>query len=210
MAWTTPRDWAEELVTVAMYNEQIRDNLNYLYEMGLYRAMNGALAAPAASASITGWQTAATDYQSLLLMAAYVRSDLAAAYQDPVLMTFNDDAVAANYDGARLTGVADAVASSDWVGTIAGIQLYGGAAAVNADANCFGYFLATILQPSSTTLWKVVHFVSGVVHTTLNEYVVAQGNGVWESMDPITKITLAPAAGANLLAGLVWNMYGNL
>lgn len=30
MAWTTPRTWQSELVTVAMFNEQIRDNLNAL------------------------------------------------------------------------------------------------------------------------------------------------------------------------------------
>lgn len=31
MAWTTPRTWAtNELVTAAMMNEQLRDNLNYL------------------------------------------------------------------------------------------------------------------------------------------------------------------------------------
>ena len=34
MAWTAPRTWvASESVTAAMQNEQIRDNLTYLYDL---------------------------------------------------------------------------------------------------------------------------------------------------------------------------------
>ena len=209
--WTTPRTWVDhEFVSAALLNAHVRDNLSYLYELGVYKAMNGSLAAPAATLAITGWQTADTAYSTLQIIAAYVRSDLAATYADNLLVRFNADATAANYSTAYLGGAGDATSSGDLVGSVTGISLVSCLAAVTADANCFGYAIITILQPASTTLWKTISFMGGIVNTTANEYSVMQGNGVWKSTAAITSITLLPNGGANLLAGLVWNMYGHL
>lgn len=208
MAWTTPRTWiVGEKATHTLFNEQIKANLDYLAGLAVYRAMSGTLTATSASISITGWATAATAYQVLRLQAEYVRSDVAAA-TDMAAVYFNDD-TGANYSSAWLWGSVDTAGSGDFInGTT--IAMSQSCAGTLADANCYGHFDAWILQPNSTTIWKALTAISGVVHTTLNEYGLAQSNGIWKSTAAITKITIVPTLGLNLLAGLTWRLYGYL
>lgn len=53
VSWTTPRTWAdEELVTAALLNTHVRDNLSHLNEM---KSPVGAIAIYAGASAPTGW-----------------------------------------------------------------------------------------------------------------------------------------------------------
>ncbi len=59
MSWTTPRTWsAGELVTVGMFNQQIRDNMDHLKtsidDSGKIRALSSTYLADLSGANLTG------------------------------------------------------------------------------------------------------------------------------------------------------------
>jgi hypothetical protein len=135
------------------------------------------------------------------LVVSGLETDKAASYFDGVLVQFNSDTTAANYDNSYLQGAADAGATADYVGANAGILLPGGAAGVNADAGISGMIEMTIYQPQSASDKKHVSFRYELPAMTNNEYVTGSGSGVWETTDAITSITILPQSGTTFEVG---------
>lgn len=83
MAWTTPRTWSVgELVTAAMQNTHVRDNLNFLVQ---FVKDNHAVTSSASTYNITGTSFAQVGSLSLTLTTIDSTSG-GSAYDTPVLL----------------------------------------------------------------------------------------------------------------------------
>ena len=163
--------------------------------------LSGQKTSNAATVAITGWTNPGWTPSEFELVVTGLEDDRAATYQDAILVTFNGDATATNYNSYYVGGAADAVASSDITGTLAGIYCASCCAAVNSDAGVFGLLRLRIRLPLGTSGKKHVEYEGKVMSETNNEYAMATGGGHWESTAAITSITLTPQNGTTFEVG---------
>jgi hypothetical protein len=163
--------------------------------------LSGQKTTDAATIAITGWTNPGWTPSEFELVVTGLETDLAAVYWDSILMTFNADATAGNYNSNYLIGAEDSATTADVVGTVAGIRAFATTAAVNSDSGVFGILTVHIRLPLGASDWKHVLYNGAVGATSNNEYVVSSGGGVWESSAAITSITLTPQGGTTFLVG---------
>jgi len=175
---------------------------------------SGQETSDAATVAITGWTNPIWTPSKFVLEVTGLETDAAGNYADNVLVTFNADSTAANYNSSYLRGLADGAASADYVGSQVGINAVSSTAGANADSGVFGILTVEIRLPTNTNDKKHVFWSSMLSNETLNEYAVNIGGGHWESTAAITSITLTPDNGTTFLIGdagepttLDWRLY---
>jgi fermentation-respiration switch protein FrsA (DUF1100 family) len=72
-------------------------------------------------------------------------------------------------------------------------------------ANAFGGFIATFLDPYSTTKNKTMRTMGG---STNQITLIAMNSGLWMNTASVTSITLTPNVGANFNSGTRFSLYG--
>ena len=173
----------------------------YATESASVVLLSGQATADAATVAISGWSNLIASPSEFELVVTGLETDRAATYIDSVLVTFNADATAANYNSSYLEGSADTVSSADVPGTAAGVFCINITTAATSDAGSFGILRLYIRRPLSTDDYKHVEFSGGISSQTNNEYAQVTGVGVWESSAAITSITLTPVNGTTFLIG---------
>jgi len=125
---------------------------------------------------------------------------------DGIKFTFNADG-GANYYSLRpsivhsgsLTTAEQLGATSMTVVTITGDS---------AIANSFGVGIAKIFEYTQAKLKHIRAYGSAFLGTSSGGLIQRDGNGVWNSTNAITSITLAPETGPNFLTGTSVQLYG--
>ncbi len=200
MAWTTPRTWVVgEVVTAALMNTHVRDNLSYLHAE-LY---DSTLGVAAASFDITSIDSG---YAHLLLTLTG-RSDRAANLSDDVRLRFNNDS-GNSYDWqsdySSGTGGAtgtEAIATSGMrVATIP---------AATATANFRGVCRVLIANYAETTFHKDADSSWGYRQAAATGQMISgKATGFWNSTAAINRLTLTTENAANFVAGTRVTLHG--
>ncbi len=139
------------------------------------------------------------DFEALVLN-IYTRSDQV-GLTDDVLVEFNGDAVAANYDWQRLYGQVAAVIASRNAASQRLVPISGS----TEGAGEFAGGLVTIPGYSKADRYKHILSLSG-----RNENIVFLRSARWEDTSAITQIILTPEAGTNFVPGSVFELWGIL
>ena len=138
-------------------------------------------------------------YKHLQIRLTARTSDPAAV--DALLMRFNSD-TGTNYNDHALFGNGSTVASAATSnGSFVPLGLV---AAANANSGLFGAVVTDILDFASTSKFKTVRSLSGVLSTVF----VQLRSAAWRNTSAITSIQIYPNLGANLLTGTRVSLYG--
>lgn len=143
---------------------------------------------------------------SHLLLVSNLRDD-GAVVASWVNMNFNNDS-GANYDREQATfGGNTGSATGNSAQTTMTVAIHAGA---NASASVFGATMLMIPNYTSTTSFKSVTSISGVLATlgTTSTYQAGAFQGIWRSTAAITQIKLLPGNGSNFVAGSRVTIYG--
>ena len=188
MAWTDPRDWTTgELVTAAIMNTHVRDNLDYLYSnAGFALIQDEDKTVDGASFDFT---SIAATFKHLRII-AHLRGTTGAGTV-AARLRFNNDS-AGNYrdnNGAAQTQIAITVEGD------------------TGPAGAFSIYVADIANYASSAEWRAVTLTSsnvGAGATTANGPVA----GFWtNTAAAISRVTVLPDAN-NWLAGSRLTLYG--
>lgn len=202
MAWTTPTTRATgDLITAAIWNADLVDNLSYLHA----RLPTIATTELSAAASTIDFQSIPSTFRHLLLTGA-LRTDLAGT-TDTVLLRINNDS-GANYDylHAGIAHSASVVTAEGLAATSARIVAAPGATAPANTFNAFEVVLPDYLEATQLHAWS---FRGGLlVAATTGNIAVQQGTGRFRTAGAITRLTLLPGTGTNFAAGSYVSLQG--
>jgi hypothetical protein len=175
---------------------------------------SGTETSDAASVTISGWPTDNREYHKFILDIVGMESDQASNF-DNLLIQFNSDTTATNYDNQSLLGNTSTATASSAVGTVTGVFAVQAVAGVNVDANFFGMITIDIYRPEDTSDYKQCKWQGGILSGTSGETYAIMGAGAWENNNAITSITFLPGSGTTFLIGgagepsaLDWRLYG--
>lgn len=143
--------------------------------------------------------TLATGYRDLMIFVSG-RSD-SAGTNDSLLVQFNGDSTAGNYEGRRhLTG--DATADLDTSGGFAGNICGTSASALRVNSN-----VIHVLNHENTTFYKAYSSKAGSIST--NTFRLQQEfSNIWLNSSAITSVQFRLDSGADFLAGATFSVYG--
>lgn len=146
-----------------------------------------------------------TSYAHLLLL-AYVRTDRAAT-SDSLLLRFNNDSTAIyDYSNATASGTANPTTGNAVAAT--SIAIATSIPGATASANRFGVVAAWIPHYAGVTNHKAVTASYwSVIGTTTADTQNGFGGGMWRSAAAISRITILPLTGTNLVAGSRFSIY---
>jgi hypothetical protein len=133
-----------------------------------------------------------------LMLTVHARTDRAAA-TDTVLMAFNGDNVAGNYDYQEMDAAVAVVTASRNAASLEALYTAGN----TAPANQFADGSIIIPNYAGNTFHKSTLNLNGVFETR-----AAIRSTRWENTNPITDIVLTPGTGPNFLAGSVFELIG--
>lgn len=143
--------------------------------------------------------TLATGYRDLMIFVSG-RSD-AAGINDDLLVQFNADSTAGNYEGRRhLTG--DATADADISGGYAGNICGTSASALRVNSN-----VIHVLNHENTTFYKAYSSKSGNISTSAFR-VQQEFSNIWLDSSAITSVQFRLGSGGDFLAGSTFSVYG--
>jgi len=148
-----------------------------------------------------------------LELACFLRTNLAGAASDHVIMRFNLDATAANYRSAGIEFLEPNTANIlEWTGAAGqtGGRLNSAANAVTATADYFAVTRVRIYQYWNASFPRQYSYTGWInrFDNTTNLQTLA-GGGTWKNAaNAIDKIELAPGAGAQFAAGSRVDLYG--
>lgn len=168
--------------------------------LGQQLIISSTISSDAASISLSSIPAGISTFAAWRLEMSGINSDRAAVF-DNVLMVFNSDTTAANYDSTFTVVDGSSATHSEELGITSGVKLQNVSTGANSDSSMWGMVTATIFQPLSTGNYKHVMFDGGIASASTTEGRRAIGVGVWESTSAITSITLSPAAGTTFLIG---------
>lgn len=178
---------------------------------GFKRGQPGDLVRLTALTELSGSQatiplTISTSLYSHLTLKLRLRTD-AGAVLDQVLVQFNGDTTAANYNTSSFDGSTNNTA----VGTVSGVKIWSVPGA-SADANLFGLVDPLhVFNYASTTRAKVVDWRGVCIPSTsvATNYRALMGGGLWtNTTNAVTSITLKPVTGSNFVAGSAYEVFG--
>jgi hypothetical protein len=135
------------------------------------------------------------------LVISGVETDRAANPIDSVLLQFNSDTTAGNYDSQGVQSFGSTITANGILGTLAGVQLFVSASGATSDAGMFGAVDATIYTPDDASDFKNVTYTATVAGSSASEMRQSVGAGVWENTNAITSLTILPDNGSNFLVG---------
>lgn len=226
MSYVTPTTRAtDDLITATIWNQDVVDNVAHLGGLKAGGTALGSLtaadritslneivpwtqlAANAASISMTGIPA---DYHTLLLL-LYMRTDYANV-NGHILMTFNGDATAANYDTfsyLQYSSPATAYVYED-LASLAGVALREAATGATANANLFGVSAIRIYNYTAASLPKHVGGESAWVTTRASGGArLTHPIGIWYNTSvAVSSISLAPILGSNIVTNSGYALYG--
>lgn len=211
MAWTAPRTWVtDELVTAAIMNTHVRDNLSFLKSVQdtlvTYRETVTAWTEFATNAASVTPFTSTPDGFNILDVVLGLRSDAAAQNFDDIQLDVNDDASAGVYNSVTM-GAFDSLGTDTLFVTNDNTSGYWLAATTATGATATTDFLGVlhlrIYNYTSTTQFKHVIGTRLAIRdaSNLTTYQVGQFGGIWESTSKITKLEVVPATGSNFTGG---------
>lgn len=151
-------------------------------------------------------------YKHLLLLLR-ARSDRASNSLDNLYLRFNNDSNAANYftESGNMVGTAGAWASLQALGTgSTGIEFRNGLPAATSPSNAFACLAIWIQSYADTGQHRIAHYTGWNPSTeATNGLMVLMGGGKWiNTADAISRITLLPVNGSNLVTGSDYTLYG--
>jgi hypothetical protein len=145
-----------------------------------------------------------------LLLVLIVRGTRAAV-ADSLILRFNNDNVAANYEGQKLNGnLAVAGAATVNAGTISGITIHDSMPAASAAANKFGTVECWVHGYASTA-W--LHNATSIAWGNYNGATAREVDylaGQWSATTAINRVQVLGNTTANLATGSVLRIYGRL
>ena len=139
------------------------------------------------------------DFEALIVK-VYARS-AQAIVRDVVVVTINDDAVAANYDQQEVDGAGGAVSAS----RSAGSRTFMGCSGANRGAGQFNGGIVLFPAYAKADRHKHLLHLEGE-----NENLVLLRSKRWENMNPIIKIALATDGADDFKFGSVFELWGIL
>lgn len=226
MGYVTPTPRAtDDLITAAIWNQDVVDNVAHLGGLKAGVTALGSLAATdritslneivpwtqlAANAASINIANIPADYHTLLLL-LFMRTDYAAV-NDHILMILNGDSAAANYDTFtyKMSGSTATLSVSQDLASLSGIALREAATGANATANLFSIGTVKILNYADGSLpkhvgsefWRVSSRASGGA-------LIAHSGGVWHNTSvAVSSIGLAPKNGSNIVTSSGYALYG--
>jgi len=178
MAWTTPRTWVDgEVVTAALMNAQMRDNLSYLYSNGWRVVYDQTLGSDTTFGSIAVPST--FDHLQVMLTG---RGN-AAVTSGGVTVRFNGDS-GANYNTAVLRNIN---ATPSGYSTIGATTCEGGILpGASATASYAGHAIWEILNYRGTTFYKTMQVRTGNPAGTAAQTYSQLHSVTWRSTEAIT------------------------
>ena len=148
-------------------------------------------------------------YNDLLLV--LITRGTAVATIDSLLLRFNNDSAAANYEGEELIGnLLTASAANRNAGAFAGIIIALSIPAASSTANKFGVCEAWVHGYTSTSWLKNAMGLDWANYNSASGREVDFCAGQWSSTAAITRVQVLGLSTANLLAGSTLRIYGRL
>lgn len=137
-------------------------------------------------------------YHAFELWVEGLKSSENSVFVEDVIMQFNLDTVAANYNSLSIFEDVDTYLRYEHIGNYAGIRMYWSTSTIMADDDANGHFKMRFYAPQGDDI-KYMTWQGTASNLTAGQMVILHGQGIWNSENPITSIKIFPRLGANFV-----------